>query len=118
MASTPRPLIWKNSTPISTGVENNPVKSIQFEDGNADIIYQKNKSLTYKHASISQGHWESMTLGGEITPQVLKLKEIEITQPVSDMVYTLTVRLSNRPFLTVKDLDTGIETEQVITCIS
>lgn len=120
MATTPRPLVWKNSTPISTGVEN-PVKSIQFEDGNADIIYQKDKKIKHKDATITQGHWDDMSLGNELQSldYDANVKDSDIAHGTIDNLYELFITSANRPLLIYKKYMNGavVENRQYISYI-
>ena len=123
MASTPRPLDWKPAVQISADAQD-AVKTVQFEDGNGHIMYKKNKKIQYKNATVTQGHWESMSLGTEnimgIYPENIKQGEAE--QAVFDDIFVLLLTPANRPFLFYrKVLDTGptviAEDKQIISYI-
>lgn len=117
MATTPRPLDWKPAILITTDAQD-AVKSVQFEDGNADIIYKQNKKSKYKYATITQGHWETMSLDSALTYKDARIKDMEIVNPIVEELYTLEVRISNRPFLYKKNLITDEELEFIITSMN
>ncbi len=90
MATTPRPLAFERILNVASGVSQSGM-TVQDDEGNGKIYYNKAGTVCYKDATVTQGHWQSMSLGNEVETSETDVKELSIDDPVVGNVYMLTV---------------------------
>ena len=94
MATTPRTFLWERITTIATDSEK-PGMTIQYANGNGRVYYKKDGKAYYKDASVTQGHWQAMSLGSETLMVDEEIKDFAIDQPVVGNIFEVKVVSDN-----------------------
>ena len=126
MATTPRPLIFERILTVTDNASN-AGRTVQFDDGDGKIYYQKGNKIYSKDATVTQGHWQNMTLGNETQESTLNVKSYSIDQAIPRMAFGLAIIPGTIPdeqghykdnlYLIKDDYNSGTHTETLIHTI-
>ena len=122
MATTPRPFIFEHIANIGTA--DKPGTTVQFENGNGKIYYQRDGKIYCKSATVNQGHWQNMVLGNEVQNSNLDIKDFSMAQAIPDAAFGLAIvseevdnKTVDKMYLIIDNYDLNTHEEKLIKSI-